>query len=148
MENLEMSEREKKVFQTGLFDDLTVQDAVTIIVLYAAQIEIENDKEDLAGRIMTFLSKDAFFNEDHSYTIARINKFVNSMGEVNPLNAIEKAAKMLTSELRHKSFTLAAKIGKATQELRTTKILESLASKLAIEKEIVDKTIYSTLKEN
>ena len=37
MGNSEMSEREKKVFQTGLFDDLTVQDAFTIIALCAAQ---------------------------------------------------------------------------------------------------------------
>jgi len=33
MENSEISEREKKVFQTGLFDNLTVQDAITVIVL-------------------------------------------------------------------------------------------------------------------
>ena len=144
MGNSEMSEREKKVFQTGLFDNLTVQDAFTIIALCAAQADLE----DLDKLIMTHISKDALFDEDYSHTLARINKFANSMAEVNPSNAIERAAKVLTPELRQKSFMLAAQIGKATQEIRTTKILKNLASKLSIEKEIVDKTIYSTLKGN
>ena len=142
MGNSEMSEKEKKVFQTGLFDNLTVQDAFTIIALCAAQEDIEG----LDKLIMTYLSKDALFDEDDSDTLARINKFVNSLAEVNSFNAIERAAKVLTPELRRKSFILAAQIGKAAQEIRTTKILNSLASKLTIEKEIVDKTIYSTLK--
>ena len=42
MENSEISEREKKVFQTGLFDNLTVQDAITVIVLYAAQLDTKD----------------------------------------------------------------------------------------------------------
>lgn len=142
MGNSEMSEKEKKVFQTGLFDNLTVQDAFTIIALCAAQEDIEG----LDKLIMSYLSKDALFDEDDSDTLARINKFVNSLAEVNSFNAIERAAKVLTPELRRKSFILAAQIGKAAQEIRTTKILNSLASKLTIEKEIVDKTIYSTLK--
>ena len=148
MENSAMSERERKVFQTGLFDNLTVQDAFTIIALYAAQIEIGDYKEDLAELIMTFLSKDAFFNEDPSYTIARINKFANSMGEVNPLNAIDRAANVLSPELRKKSFELAARIGKATQELRIRNILAILSSKLLIDEEIADKILNLAFKKS
>ena len=47
IENLEMSERKKKVFQTGLFDNLTVQDAFTIIALYAVQLDIGDDEGNL-----------------------------------------------------------------------------------------------------
>jgi hypothetical protein len=36
MDDPKMSNREKMAFKTGLFDDLTVQDSFTIIVLYAA----------------------------------------------------------------------------------------------------------------
>jgi hypothetical protein len=141
MENSEMSEREMKVFQTGLFDNLTVQDAFTISALYAAQLYTGDDKEDLAELIMSFLSKDAFFNEDHSYTIARINKFANSLGEVNPVHAIERAAEVLSPELRQKSFALAARIGKAAQEMRTRQTLARLSSKLSIDKNFADETI-------
>lgn len=35
MKNSGLGEREKKVFQTGLFDNLTVQDAFTINALFA-----------------------------------------------------------------------------------------------------------------
>lgn len=83
------------------------------------------------------LRNDALFEEDYSHTLNRLNKFANSMKEVNPSNALERAAKVLTPELRQKSFMLDAQIGKATQEIRTKKILESLASKLKIEKETI-----------
>ena len=144
MKNSELGEREKKVFQTGLFDNLTVQDAFTINALFATQLDPEDWKEDL-DRIVIVLRKDPLFEEDYSHTLNRLNKFLNSMKEVNPSNALERAAKVLTPELRRKSFMLAAQIGKATQEIRTKKILESLASKLKIEKEIVKNTIDSTL---
>jgi predicted nuclease of restriction endonuclease-like RecB superfamily len=62
------------------------------------------------------------------------------------LHAIEKATQVLPPELRRKAFMLAARISKATQEMCTIEILESLASKLLIEKEIVQKTIDSTVK--
>ena len=70
------------------------------------------------------------------------------MKEVNPSNALERAAKVLTPELRQKTLMLATQIGKATQEIRTKKILESLASKLKIEKKIVENTIDSTFKKD
>ena len=145
MENLEMGEREKKVFQTGLFDDLTVQDAFSIIALYAAQLDTKECQEEI-DKICDFLNSDALFSEKYSETRDRINKFQNSMEKVTPLHAIERASKVLAPELRQKAFMLAARISKATQEIRTIKILESLASKLLIEKDIVQNTIDSTLK--
>ena len=148
MENSAMSERERKVFQTGLFDNLTVQDAFTIIALYAVQLDIGDDEGNLAELIVTYLYKYAVFDEDDSITIARINKFANSMGEVNPLNAIDRAAKVLSPELRKKSFELAARIGKATQELRIRNILARLSSKLLIDEEIADKILNLTFKKS
>ena len=145
MDESEMSDREKMVFQTGLFDDLTIQDSFTIIALYAAQLNPEDCKEDI-DRIMAVLNSDTLFSEEHPITRDRINKFQNSMEKVNPLNAVERAARMLTPELRQKAFIIAAHIGKAMQEIRSVKILESLATKLSIEKELVEKTIDSTIK--
>ncbi len=145
MDDSEMSDIEKKVFQTGLFDDLTVQDSFTIIILYAAQLDPEDCKEDIDS-IMAFLNSDASFSEEHPITHDSINKFQNSMEEVNTLNAVESATRVLTPELRQNAFMIAAQIGKAIQEMRYAKILESLATKLSIEKEFVEKTIDSTIK--
>ena len=147
MENSEMSEREQKVFQTGLFDNLTVQDAFTIIALYTAQLDTKDCQEEIVN-ISDILNGDALFSEKYTETRGRVNKFQNSMEKVTPLHAIEKATQVLTPDLRQKAFMLAASISKATQDIRTTKILESLASKLLIEKEMVQKTIDSTLRNN
>ena len=62
MKNSELGEREKKVFQTGLFDNLTVQDAFTINALFATQLDPGDWSEDL-DRIMIFLRKDPLFEE-------------------------------------------------------------------------------------
>jgi F420-dependent methylenetetrahydromethanopterin dehydrogenase len=145
MDDPKMSNREKKAFQTGLFDDLSVQDSFTIIVLYAAQLDPEDCEEDI-DRIMALLNSDALFAGEHLITRDRINKFQNSMEKVNPLNAVEKATKVLTPELRQKAFMIATQIGKAIQEKQSAKILESLATKLSLEKETVEKAIDSTLK--
>ena len=145
MDDPKMSNREKMAFQTGLFDDLTVQDSFTLIVLYAAQLDPEDCEEDI-DRIMALLNSDALFAGEHLITRDRINKFQNSMEKVNPLNAVEKATKVLTPELRQKAFMIAAQIGKAIQEIRSAKILEILATKLSIEKETVEKAIDSSLK--
>ena len=73
-----MSDREKMIFQTGLFDDLTVQDSFTIIALYAAQLDPEDCEEDI-DRIMALLNRDALFSEEHLISRDRINKFQNSI---------------------------------------------------------------------
>ncbi len=148
MKKSEMSDREKKVFLTGLFDNLTVQDAFTIVLLYAVQSDLGGNKEELLKLILAVLRQDPLFNEDKSHTISRINKFDNSLGEVNPLNAVESAAKVLSPELRQKSFKLAVQIGNAAQEMRTVNNLTRLSSKLLIDKEIAAKTINSILKKN
>jgi hypothetical protein len=140
MENSEMSQREQKVFQTGLFDDLTVQDMLTIIAIFAAYYDPE-DRGETLDRIMEILSSDALFEEKESHTADRINKFTISMKEVEPLNAVKKAAISLTPELRKKAFKHAVQICKTAQEIRTTKILQALASALSIEKGFFDNAV-------
>jgi hypothetical protein len=112
--------------------------------LYAAQLDPEDCKEDI-DRIMAILNSDALFSEEHLVTRDRINKSQNSMEKVNPLNAVERATKVLTPELRQKAFMIAARIVKAMEEIRSTKNLHNLATKLSIEKEILEKTIVSTI---
>ena len=145
MGDSEMNGTEKMVFQTAPFDDLTVQDSFAIIILYAAQLDPEDCEEDI-DRIVAILNSDASFSEGNLITRNSINKFLNSMEKVNPLNAVERAAGMLTPELRQRAFIIAAQIREAIQEMQSGKILESLATKLSIEKELVEKTIDSTIK--
>jgi hypothetical protein len=112
--------------------------------LYAAQLDPEDCKEDI-DRIMAILNSDALFSEEHPITRDRINKFQNSMEKVNSLNAVERATKVLTPELRQRAFMIATRIVKAMQELGSTKNLQNLATKLSIKKEINEETIDSTI---
>jgi hypothetical protein len=147
MGDSEMSDTEKMVFKTGPFDDLTVEDSFAIIILYVAQLDPGDCEEDI-DRIVAVLNSNASFSEGHLITRNSINKFQNFMEKVNPLNAVERAARMLTPELRQKAFIIAAQIREAIQEIRSAKILESLATKLSIEKDLAEKTIDSTVKKD
>jgi hypothetical protein len=138
VENRELNEWEKKIFQTGLFDNLTVQDSIIIVSIYAGQLNPQDCKEDL-DRMVAILNSDVLFKEDQSSTLRRIYKFLNSLENVNPLNAIEKAAEGLTPELRKKAFILATQISRMTQEIRTKKILKNIASNLGIDDKISGK---------
>ena len=145
MGDSEMSDTEKMLFQTGPFDDLTVQDSFAIIILYVARLNPEDCEEDI-DRIVAILNSDTSFPEGHLITRDIINKFQNYMEKVNPLNAVERAASVLTPELRQEAFIIAAHIRKAIQEIRSAKILEGLATILSIEKDLVEKTVDSTVK--
>ena len=107
----------------------------TIIIVYAAQLDSEDCKEDIDS-IMALLNSDASFSEEHLLSRDSINKFQNSMEKVNPLNAVESATKVLTPELRQKAFMIAAQIGRAIQEMRYAKILECFNNKTLDRKRI------------
>ena len=147
MENSEEIERGKVIFQTGLFDNLTVQDAFTVIALHAARIDSEDCQTDLS-KIMVLLNDHSIFDEKSSDTLTRINKFVNSMQQVKSLDAVEKAAKVLSPELRQEAFILASEISRSIQEspVETVPILNNLTSALSVDSEMVAKTINSIIK--
>jgi hypothetical protein len=147
VENSKGTEKGKIVFRTGLFDDLSVQDAFTIIALYGARLDPEDCQEDVS-KITVFLNDYPIFNEKSSDTLTRINKFVNAMEQVRSLDAVKTAAKVLTPELRRKAFMLASEIGMSLKEsnIETVEILKKLASKLSIDAKIVNQTINSIIK--
>ena len=147
MENSEETERGKAIFQTGLFDDLTLQDAFTVIALYAARVDPEDCQAEVR-KITALLNDHSIFDEKSSDTSTRVNKFVNSMEQVKSLDAVQKAATVLSPELRQGAFMLASEISQSIQEspVETVAILNNLASKLSIDSEIVDHTINSMIK--
>lgn len=147
MENSEETERGKAIFQTGLFDDLTLQDAFTVIALYAARVDPEDCQAEVR-KITALLNDHSIFDEKSSDTSTRVNKFVNSMEQVKSLDAVQKAAAVLSPELRQKAFMLASEISRSVQEslVETVSMLNNLALKLSIDSEIVDHTINSMIK--
>jgi hypothetical protein len=56
MKNAEDTKQGKALFQTGLFDNLTLQEAFTVIALYAAKVDPEDCQAEVQK--VTALLKD------------------------------------------------------------------------------------------
>ena len=65
-------------YKSGPFEDLTVQDALTIIAVFAAQMDPEKCADDVR-RIGAIAENHPEFVETNRNILKRINKFVNSM---------------------------------------------------------------------
>ena len=147
MKNSEDTKRGKAVFQGGQLDSLTLQDSFTVIALYAAQVNHEDCQAEV-HKIAALLNEHSIFDEKSSVTRTRVNKFVNSIEQAKSLDAVEKAAAVLSSELRQEAFLLASELSKSVQKypLEAVLVLKNLASKLSIDSEILDQTIHSIIK--
>ena len=133
---------EMAAYQSGPLEDLTIQDALVIIAVYAAQIDPEDCREDIQ-RIEGVLEKCEFCVEKKKGILSRINKFANTMQAIDPLKVVEIAAKILKPELRETAFELAAEVAMPDKVLTDQKkeALDTLAAKLSVGAEFVKKTI-------
>ncbi len=135
--------KEIDAYQKGPFEDLTVQDALTIIVVYAAQVDPEACEEDVR-RIESIFENRPEFDEKRKGIFARINTYVNSMQATDPQQALETAANVLKHpELRRSAFELAAEAALPDRVItdEKKKILEKIAARLYLDDEFVQHTI-------
>ena len=139
----EKKEKKAAVYQTGTFDDLTVQDALTIIAVFAAQMAPDHCEDDIS-RIGAIAMDHPEFVETKEKILKRINKFVNPMlAADDQIRAVEIASTVLTPELRDKAFELAAEVTLLDRVLTDEKkaVLDTLENKLSINREFAQKTI-------
>ncbi|MGD9043796.1 MAG: hypothetical protein PVG06_08790 [Desulfobacterales bacterium] len=137
------TEKEMAAYQTGTFENLTVQDALTIIAVFASQMVPENCEEDVK-RIGAISENHPEFVETKENILKRINKFLNSMLAADEqLKAVEIANDILTPELQKTAFELAAEVAIADKLLTNEKkaVLDTLQSKLSIDTKFARQTI-------
>ncbi|MBW2431847.1 MAG: hypothetical protein JRF56_23065 [Deltaproteobacteria bacterium] len=129
-------------YQSGPFENLTIQEALTVIAVYAAQIDPENCEDDVRRIVATAERLPEFVAKKESI-ISFVNKFVNSMQAINSQKAVEIAANGLTTELRKTAFKLAAEVALPDKILTDKKksVLDSLETELRISSEFAQKTI-------
>jgi hypothetical protein len=141
-----LSDETKKttaVYLTETFKDLTVQDALTIIAVYVAQMVPDHCEEDVR-RIGTIAENHPEFVETKDNILKRINKFVNPMlAADDQLKAVEIANDVLTPELRKTAFELAAEVALPDKVINDEKkaVLDTIETKLSIDSEFARKTI-------
>ena len=103
------AKKEIAAYQSAPLEDLTIQDALVIIAVYAAQIDPE-DCRDGIQRIGGVLEKCEFCVEKKEGIFSRINKFANTMQAIDPLKVVDIAAKILKPEVRETAFELSAEV--------------------------------------
>ena len=129
-------------YHSGPFEDLTIQEALTIIAVYAAQMDPKKCEDDVS-RIVATAERFPEFVAKKESIFSFVNKFINSMQTIDSQKAVEIAANALTTELRKTAFKLAAEIALPDKVLTDKKrsILDSLETKLSISSEFAQKTI-------
>ena len=136
------TKNEMAAYQSGPFEDLTIQEALTIVAVYAAQIDPKKCEDDVKRIVVTADRFPEFVAKKESIT-SFVNKFINSMQAMDSQKAVEIAANGLTKELRKTAFKLAAEVALPDKVLTDNKksVLDSLETKLSISSEFAQKTI-------
>ena len=136
------TKNEMAAYQSGPFEDLTIQEALTIIAVYAAQIDPKKCKDDVKRIAATADRLPEFVAKKENIT-SFVNKFINSMQAMDSQKAVEIASNGLTMELRKTAFKLAAEVALPDKVLTDKKksVLDSLETKLSISSEFAQKTI-------
>ncbi len=136
------TKNEIAAYQWGPFEDLTIQEALTIIAVYAAQIDPTKCGDDVKRIVATAERLPEFVAKKESI-ISLVNKFINSMQAMDSQKAVEIAANGLNMELRKTAFNLAAEVALPDKVLTDEKksVLDSLETKLSISSEFAQKTI-------
>lgn len=135
--------QEMAAYQKDPFEDLATQDALTIIAVYAAQMDPEDCQEDIR-RAADIIKRRPEFEGCKEGVLSRFNKYVNSMQVVDPQKALELAAGVLkNSQAKRSAFELAAEVAITGAGLSEEKrgILENVADKLHIDQELMQRTI-------
>jgi hypothetical protein len=126
-------DQETSAYDAGLFEDLTVQDAITIVALFILRRAHDENEKDLR-RVEAVLQRQPLFEESSEHTRERLQKFANAFQSVDPEKAIEHAAKVLAiAGAEKKANAIAAEVAKfaaATSE-ENNAVMNKVSSVLA-----------------
>ena len=133
MNSMEKKDQETRVYDLDGLRNLTVQDAITIIALFAAGIDPQDSEGDIQ-RIITVLQRQPLFEESSDATRVRIQKFANAFQSADPQGAARQAAKVLSKAGAEKTaYAIADEVvmsapGGATEKKAVMKQVASLLS--------------------
>ena len=139
-------DQEMAAYRTGPLEDVKIQEAMTIIAVYAAQMDYQNCEADVK-RIATILEHHHLFVARKNGIFTLIKKFVNEMEAKGPYKALETAAAALTPEQKNIGFELAVEVALPDKNLSAAKqkILETLKDRLSISREFAEQAIRNKI---
>ena len=135
--------QEMTAYQNGPFQNLTIQDALTIIAVCASQMDPEDCQQDIK-RAAAIIRNRPEFEDQKDGVSSRFNRYVNSTQVVDPAQALEMAAGVLENpEVKKSAFELAVEVAMTGKNLIGEKrvILEKIANRLHLDPELMQRTI-------
>jgi hypothetical protein len=135
-------DKEMAAYQAGPFDDVKIQEALTIIAVYAAQMDHQNCEADVK-RIEAILASHHLFVARKKEIFSLINKYVNEMEVHDPHQVMELVADALTPAQKKTAFELAVEVALPDKNLTTEKrkMLDTLKDRLSISTDFAEKAI-------
>ena len=142
MTMIDKETNEMTAYQTGPFEDLKVQEALTIIAVYAARMDYQNCEADVK-RLAEILERHPMFVARRDEIFSLINKYVNSMDAGDPDKALIKAADALTNVQKNIAFELAVEVARPEKKLTADekKMFDTLQARLAVDNEFAEKAL-------
>jgi hypothetical protein len=133
MTMIDRDKKEMAAYPQGPFDDIKVQEAFTIIAVYAARMDYQDCEADVK-RLALILERHPMFAARKKEIFSMINKFVNAMKVGDPLNALVTAAEALTPEHKNSAFELAAEVALSGKDPSADKkkVLDTIKTRLSI----------------
>jgi len=135
-------DKEMAAYQAGPLDDIKVQEALTIIAVYAAQMDHQNCEADVK-RIEAILESHDLFVARKKEIFSLINKFVNEMEVRGPNKGLKVAVDALAPEQKKAAFELAVGVALSDKKLtdEKKKMLDTLKDRLSISNELAEEVI-------
>jgi len=135
-------EKEMAAYRTGPLEDVKIQEAMTIIAVYAAQMDYQNCEADIK-RIEAILEQHHLFVARKNEVFTLIKKFVNDLEVRDPQKALEIAAEALTPEQKNIGFELAVEVALPDKKLSAAKkkMLDTLKERLSIDSDFAQQAI-------
>jgi hypothetical protein len=138
-------DKELAAYQSGPFEDVKLQEALTIIAVYAAQMDYQHCEADVK-RIEAILERHPLFVARRKEIFSLINKYVNEMEVGDPYKALKIAADALAPEHKKAAFELAAEVALPNKKLtdKKRKMFDTLKDRLPISNEVAEEVIGHT----
>jgi tellurite resistance protein len=139
---IDKKQKEMAAYQAGPFDDLKVQEALTIVAVYAARMDYQNCEADVR-RLAEIFDSHPMFVARKKEIFSLINKYVNAMEAGDPHKALDRAADALTQDQKNAAFKLAVEVAEPEKHITADekKIFDTLKARLSISNEFAEQAL-------
>jgi len=135
---------------TKPWKNLSLQDALIIIAMYAAQVDIGAKDGEKAKRIADLAKQHSLFSDKTDDVVARIFRLADSPGTRDLPQAVDRSIRSLTLKLRRTAFEWAVELAVDNGILPAKKqnLIEQIRTKLLIDTHTANSIINEVIEKS